>query len=172
MNTIKRKYEKHGNSKHRLYTIWLHQKKRCDCPTNKAYKYYGERGIRVSPKFDSFLYWLNIIENLPNAYKDGYSIDRINNNGNYEEGNLRWATHNTQSQNTRRIRRTNTSGYRGVSFKKTTQRWRAQICIKRKVLHLGYYDTKIQAAQSYDNYIISHNLEHTKNFKEKKCQCI
>lgn len=76
-------------------------KARCLNPKNRVYPNYGGRGIRVCER------WLNSFENFladvgtpPN---DGqkYSIDRINTNGNYEPGNVRWATQETQANNTR-----------------------------------------------------------------------
>lgn len=94
--------QSHGLSYDPLYKVWTTIKQRCLNPKATAYKYYGERGISM------FLDWQlspeNFIEyvlGLPNARKQGYSIDRIENDGNYEPGNIRWADRLTQRLNQR-----------------------------------------------------------------------
>ena len=94
---------KHGLKKHYLYSKWTDIKSRCYSETNKNYKNYGNRGIKIFPQWkDNFkLFYDWIIENLGNRSSKLYSLDRINNDGNYEPGNLRWATKSEQSQNSR-----------------------------------------------------------------------
>ena len=76
-------------------------KQRCYNPKNHAYKYYGGRGIKICNKwlndFMSFYNW-----SINNGYAKGLSIDRINNNGNYEPNNCRWISSSVQMNNTRR----------------------------------------------------------------------
>jgi len=82
------------------YRIWLHLKQRCVNPKDAAYKSYGARGISVSLEWrSSFETFLADMGPRPGP---GYSIDRIDNNGNYEKGNCQWATPREQSRNTRR----------------------------------------------------------------------
>lgn len=80
-----------------LYDIWSSMKRRC---SNKRYKNYFGRGIKVCEEwiksFMSFYKW-----SLENGYKKGLSIDRIDNNGNYEPCNCRWATNKQQQRNKR-----------------------------------------------------------------------
>jgi 5-methylcytosine-specific restriction endonuclease McrA len=83
-----------------LRVTWRSMKRRITNPKSSRYHRYGGRGITIFPE------WLNsfqkfktyIIENLGDR-PDGYSLDRINNDGNYEPGNLRWATAEIQKQN-------------------------------------------------------------------------
>jgi len=101
--------------------IWQAQKKRCYNPNFKQFKDYGGRGIIMSDEFkNDFSVWLNYLMSLENAFIDGYSIDRVDNNGNYERGNLKWSTRSEQSIN-RRVFANNTSMFTGVSFKDSKQ---------------------------------------------------
>lgn len=92
---------KHNLYKHPLYSIWQAIKSRCFRKTETNYKNYGGRGISMDDNwkkdFKTFFDWA-----IENGYKTGLSIDRINNNGNYEPSNCRWTSRKTQQRNTRR----------------------------------------------------------------------
>lgn len=90
---------KHGMADSRLYRIWGAMKKRCNNPNNTDYKYYGGRGITYHPSFETFE---GFLAGIPDGYTDSMEIDRIKSDGNYEPGNLRWATRSGQMRNTRR----------------------------------------------------------------------
>ena len=147
----------HGLTQHPLYGTWRMMKARCYNKNAKAYKDYGERGIKVC---DRWLDINNFIEDMYPSWEEGLSLDRIDVNGNYESDNCRWTTNQIQGRNTRDIYKHNTSGYRGVSWSKNNNKWIAQIKVKNKQIHLGYYTTALEGAKAYERYVRLNNLEH------------
>ena len=114
---------KHKQSKTKLYFVWQKIKGRCLNKTNKRYSLYGERGIKICDEwkesFENFYSW-----SMNNGYKTGLTIDRKDNNGNYEPSNCRWVDIKTQSNN----RRTN------VCFEYNGEKLtRQQICEKYNI---------------------------------------
>jgi hypothetical protein len=90
---------KHGHSYESGFQSWYQMIQRCHRPTSTSYKNYGARGIAVCDR------WRESYENFKNDMGErpspGHSLDRIDNDGNYEPGNCRWATRKEQSRNTR-----------------------------------------------------------------------
>ena len=146
-----------GLSGHKLYKTWESMKARCYNPNNKRYKDYGGRGIKVC---DEWLSAKNFIEDMYPSYQEGLTLDRIDVNGNYEPDNCRWTTIITQQRNNRDIRSNNTSGFRGVSYYKILNKWKAQITVNNKRIHLGLFKTALEAAKAYETYVRQNNLEH------------
>ena len=123
--TIQSSHIKHGLSKNCAeYRAWQGMKARCFNSAKKAYKDYGGRGITVCLGWkDNFIYFY---DQLGIRQSKDYSLDRINNDGNYSCGkcdecidngwpmNCRWATRNEQAKN-QRIRKDNKSGIRNLS---------------------------------------------------------
>lgn len=97
---IREKNSKHGLRHTRLYNIWHKMRQRCQKSTDKLYKYYGERGIKVCKEwnddFKIFYDW-----SMSNGYTDKLTLDRIDVNGNYEPCNCRWVTMKIQCSNKR-----------------------------------------------------------------------
>lgn len=91
-----------GARRHPLHSIWRHMVRRCDSPKDRDYANYGGRGIRVCERWrESF--WL-FTEDMGQRPSPQHSLDRINNDGNYEPGNVRWATAQMQCSNQRRTK--------------------------------------------------------------------
>ena len=148
----------HGLTSHRFYKTWKHMVDRCNNPKIKAYKDYGGRGISVCEEWldiRNFVDWAE--KTYPN--REGYTLDRIDNDKGYSPENCRWVDKSTQVIN-QRIRRTNTSGYVGVTWAKNKGKWSARVQIFKRGKHIGYYLSKEEAVQAHDNYIIENNLPH------------
>lgn len=112
-------------SRTRLYRIWCNMKSRCCNPNTPKYKDYGGRGIRMCNfwkySFEEFARWAK-----ENGYKDGLTIDRIDNNSGYCPMNCRWATPAQQSRN----QRTNNK-YNGICLTD----WSKTLKVERRALH-------------------------------------
>lgn len=102
-DTIKAVHTTHGHAplgrKSKTYMVWASMIQRCHTPTNRAFPDYGGRGIEVFPawrvSFDAFLSYVG-------EKPAGKWIDRIDNDGNYEPGNVEWATPLRQASHTRK----------------------------------------------------------------------
>jgi hypothetical protein len=95
-----KKNAKHNMSRTKIYKIWTTLKQRCENNNDKNYPRYGGRGIMVCKEWaDSFDAFYMHMGDMPT----GCSLDRIDNNGNYEPGNVRWATKVQQTRNKRGV---------------------------------------------------------------------
>lgn len=94
----------------RAFRSWYGMLERCFIETAHAYRHYGGRGITVTPRWFEFAAFLADMGPRPK----GLSLDRINNNGNYEPSNCRWATMKEQAANTRRTRTVEIGGKRMI----------------------------------------------------------
>lgn len=84
-----------------LYDRWIAIKDRCRNPKCRAFKHYGARGVRLAPEFERVVVFVDYVKALP-GYSLDKSIDRIDVNGDYAPGNLRWATSQEQMRNTQK----------------------------------------------------------------------
>lgn len=92
----------HGLTDHPHYARWTNMRRRCDDPKDSHYKNYGERGIRIHDEWYDVAVFIAYLESELGPCPEGHSLDRIDNNKNYEPGNLRWADAVTQRHNQRR----------------------------------------------------------------------
>lgn len=141
----------HNLTRDPLYRIWATMKNKCYNPKSSGYKWYGARGIIVCSFWlnnaETFIIWAKV-----NGWKKGLQIDRKNNDLGYTPKNCRFVSNRKNSLNTRLLRSTNTSGFRGVyqRRRKELQKYLAAITIHGKQKHLGLFDDPIEAAQAYD----------------------
>lgn len=112
---------------HPLYRTWSGMIQRCTNPNNTYFFNYGGRGVKVCDEWrNSFNAFATYMGDKPGA---SYTLDRIDNNGNYEPGNVRWANKSEQQLN-RGMRADNISGVNGVSHRKDTGKWVARIAVE------------------------------------------
>lgn len=140
------------------YCSWQHMKQRCYWKNHDFYHRYGGRGIRVCERWrNSFTSFLRDVGYKPKN-QGRYSIDRIDNNGNYSCGecreckengwnsNCRWADDYTQQRN-----RQFTNRGKGITWSKSTQSWQVLIWIQVKPVYFGKYSEKEEAQFIADN---------------------
>lgn len=137
---------KHGDAKSKEYCSWTHMVKRCQDKNCKDYFRYGGRGIIVCERWiRSYVNFLTDMGRAPSAF---HTLDRIENSGNYEPGNVKWSTKKEQANN-RRTSKVLT--YNGET--KTLTQWCDQ-------LNMRYSRVK-------DMLSFGRSVEYTFNFQQK-----
>ena len=134
---------KHGMSSKKVYVSWYRMLRRCYVISDIGYKDYGNRGIKVCERWHKLE---NFYEDMGDRPK-GKTLARINNEGNYELNNCRWADLSIQNRN-QRTRKDNTSGIKGVNLHKRMNRWVVRVQRYGKRITLGYFKTKEEAIQT------------------------
>lgn len=137
------KYKGAINNAH--YNRWKGMIERCQYEQHKDYNSYGGRGIKVCDEWKNdpfeFFRW---IENESN-YEEGFTLDRIDVNGDYEPSNCKFSSLYEQAVN-KRVLPSNKTGYPGVGFH--GDRYRVRITIEGKRKHLGVYEKLEDAIQA------------------------
>jgi hypothetical protein len=147
-----KKYERHGMCSTPEYRRWSHMIERCTNPNDDSWKNYGGRTdpgpVTVCDRWrDSFLAFYEDIQTLGPRPSPQHTIDRIDNDGNYEPGNIRWADRFEQARNRRHK---SSSEYHGVYWEKSKGKWHVQIKVDGRERGLGYFDDEKRAARRYD----------------------
>lgn len=130
------------------YDAWIEMKRRCLNPNFIGYKYYGKRGISVQENWISS--FEDFLSHVGQAPSEKHSLDRINSNGNYEEGNVKWSLREEQNKNQRKLR--GTSQFKYVYFHKQHKKWICSLTVEGKPIHLGTFETEEDAAKVVYKY--------------------
>jgi hypothetical protein len=99
LERIHESLSKHNDTHSKEYNIWSKIKARCYKPSIKEYRNYGARGIKMCDRWRNS--YANFLADMGRCPSPKHSIDRINNDGDYEPSNCRWATKRQQSVNRR-----------------------------------------------------------------------
>ena len=161
----KRKYEKHGLSNHPLCQVWYNKIRYCENPNDEDYENYGKRGITICDEWrNSIIAFYNWC--IKNGWKKGLQIDRIDNDGNYCPENCRFVTAFDNMHNQGDMQRNNTSGYRCVYWVKRNKKWLARIIVRDITHGLKLHNTKKEALEVLNKFIIDNNLEDLYSIQE------
>lgn len=125
VSALGKKSAKHSMTGSPEYRSWQSMRQRCNDPECKDYRNYGARGIKVCDRWEDFAAFYADMGDRP----IGTTLDRIDNSGNYEPSNCRWADQKTQSNN----RRANVVlTYDGKSL--TVAQWSEIVGVERKTI--------------------------------------
>lgn len=138
----------HGMSRTRFYTLWKSMLRRCSVDEGKVYELYKGKGIDVCSEWQDFEkfredMYEGYLKHIDEFGERNTTLDRIDGDKGYSIENCRWATYEKQSRN-----RSFANEYPGVVFRKQSGKWRANIGVDGKQLHLGTYETFEKAVES------------------------
>ena len=102
--TMRQKSTRHGGWNSKEWRSWSSMISRCTATYEKGYKYWGGRGIGVCAQWSGSGGFVSFLSDVGRAPSQGHYLDRIDNDGDYEPGNVRWATAKMQARNRRNTR--------------------------------------------------------------------
>ena len=149
----------HDMTNSRIYKEWIDMKSRCYNENCGNFKHYGARGIKVCDEwihsFETFYEWA-----MNNGYDDSLTIDRIDNDGNYEPSNCRYVNKSIQNINKRHK---NTSGYVGICKCNNCEAWYGRVKHNKKCYYTGISKNIHEAARMRNEFIIANGFNNKLN---------
>lgn len=143
------RYHFHGLSGHPLYSRWEEMMRRCYNKNYRRYKDYGGRGIAVSARWHDPAVYIADVEALGPQPSPTHTLDRPNNDGDYDVSNIQWASQTEQNFN-QRTRKDNRSGHRGVHYDHARHKWCARLQVAGTVKYLGRFEAIEAAISAYE----------------------
>lgn len=146
---------KHGLSKDnpKEYRSWKDMRSRCKNPNDTDFANYGGRGIKVCPEWSDFSAFFSDMGSRP----DGFTLDRIDVNGDYSAGNCRWASAPTQARNKR-----NNNNIEIGGITKTLTEWCREYGVERsKVSYRLAHGWSVEEAFKNDDFRKSNGVHRT-----------
>lgn len=141
------KIEQHGMTGTKEHNTWCGIRNRTTHQHESTRRWYYDKGVKVCKEWlESFEIFYRDMGDCP----EGYTLDRINPNGDYSKDNCRWASCEMQSIN-KGVFRNNTSGTKGVSFDKKAKKWKAYIYSNYQLIYLGLYENIEDAKTARSN---------------------
>lgn len=138
----------HKMSTSRLYRIWAAVKQRATNHNIPNHRRYVDRGITICNewlKFEPFMEWA-----LVNGYSEKLTIDRINNDGNYEPSNCRWVTKHENDLNR------DFSKYK-YAQERENHKWRVRLCRNKRIVFQGHFNSKEEAISAKNEFLKNYN---------------
>ena len=132
-------YINKNKERDKLYKVWYNMKNRCNDERNVRYNWYGGRGIKVCSEWETYEVFK---KDMQKGYKEGVSIDRIDNDKGYFKENCRWATNIEQANNKRNNKKIT---YQGSTL--TLNQWGRKIGVKESAMRVRYYCYKWPTAK-------------------------
>jgi hypothetical protein len=153
---------KHGHAtrekgKSRTYTTWQEILNKCYNPNSPSYAFYGGRGITLCKRwFENFDNFLSDMGEKPK----GLTIERINNDGNYEPENCKWGTYSEQNRNKRHGPPRNKTSGLPTGVIRSGKKFRGAVTINCKYHYLGTFETTEQAKEAVKARLREYGKEH------------
>ena len=145
---------RHGMSFTPEYKVFVVAKQRCTNPKSQRWSTHGARGIEF--RFLSFEEFYAHIGKRPEG---DYSLERIDNDGHYEKGNVKWATRSEQQKNKRRFTHKTRTG-KGDYWHKLASKWMVRVKFYGVEHYGGLFDNEVDARQTYEVILEGLRKEH------------
>jgi hypothetical protein len=134
----------HGGSNTPEFHSWSGAKRRCYIKTNPKYPEYGARGIKVCSRWLGAFGFTNFLEDMGKKPGSNYSLNRIDNDGDYAPDNCEWATKHQQASNKRNNNKTV-----GVYYdERYQQKWYVKLSVDKKIVFYGRFTDEVDAIQA------------------------